>query len=189
MKELLEYILQFGNLNEQQIGLLSSKATEIALQKGEYFLEAGHVCRQVGFLLEGVLRVCYYNNKGEEITRYFLDEQHLVVELKSFEYGVASSEYVQAVTDCQLIVFSKQGWEELAHTIVGWEAIVHKMTSKILLQKLERIGPLVAQDATTRYVTFLEKYPRIANRVPLAYLASYLGITQSSLSRIRRNIR
>jgi len=54
---------------------------------------------------------------------------------------------------------------------------------------MERISPLITEDATTRYLTFLEKYPQLANRVPLAYVASYLGITQSSLSRIRKKIR
>ena len=189
MKEWIEYILQFGNLNPQQIGLLESKATELAIPKDGYFSEAGKIARQVGFIIEGVLRVCYYNNKGEEITKYFIDEQNLVVDLESFENGVPSSAYVQAITDSRLIVFSKAAWDELLNTIIGWDTIVRKITNKALMQKVERRSPLVSEDATTRYLTFLEKYPALANRVPLSYLASYLGITQSSLSRIRKNIR
>jgi hypothetical protein len=63
------------------------------------------------------------------------------------------------------------------------------MTSRHLMEKLARISPMLAQDATTRYREFLDNYPQLANRIPLSYLASFLGITQSSLSRIRKNIR
>ncbi len=189
MKEWIEYVLQFGNLNPQQIGLISSKATELTLRKDEYYLEAGKVARQFGFVLEGIARVCYYNNKGEEITKYFIEEGNILVNLESFDNDIPSSAYVQAVTDCRLVVFSKRDWQELLNTIVGWDVVVHKIVSKALLLKVERISPLVAQDATTRYLKFLEIYPTVANRIPLSYIASYLGITQSSLSRIRKNIR
>ena len=189
MKEFIEYILQFGNLNQQQIELISKKATALEIPKDKYFSEAGKIAVQVGFILDGIMRVCYYNNKGEEITKYFIDENNLVVDLESFENSVCSSAYVQAVTDCKLIVFSKPDWEELLHTIVGWDVIVHKIISRALMQKVDRRSPLVSEDATTRYLSFMEKYPKILNRIPLSYLASYLGITQSSLSRIRKNIR
>lgn len=189
MNEFIAYILQFGNLNEQQIGLISRKATEMHFRKDDYFSEAEKIAKQVGFVLKGVIRVCYYNNKGDEITKYFIDENNLVVDLESFENETPSTAYVQAVTDCELIVFSKKDWQELLNTIIGWDAIVHKVISKALMQKVERRSPLVSEDATTRYLKFLEIYPTVANRVPLSYIASYLGMTQSSLSRIRKNIR
>jgi CRP-like cAMP-binding protein len=189
MKEFIDYILQFGNLNKQQIDFIEEKATEIELHKDGYLSEAGKISRQVGFIVEGIIRVCYYNNKGEDITRYFFEENHLVVDLRSFENNIEASEYVQAVTNCKLVVISKQDWEEIARTIVGWDNIVNKIFQNALIQKLERRSPLIEQDATTRYLTFMEKYPQLANRIPLSYLASYLGITQSSLSRIRKNIR
>jgi len=133
--------------------------------------------------------VCYYNNKGEEITKYFIEENNLVVDLESFDNEIPSTAYVQAITDCKLIVFLKKDWQELLNTIVGWDAIVHKIISKALMQKVERRSPLVSEDATTRYLKFIEIYPTVVNRIPLSYIASYLGITQSSLSRIRKNIR
>lgn len=188
MKEFIEYILQFGNLNTQQIDLISKKATELDLKKDEYFSEAGKIAEQVGFILDGIIRVCYYNNKGEEITKYFIDENNLVVDMESFENEIGSNAYVQAITDCKLVVFSKKDWRELLDTIVGWDAIVHKIISKALRQKVERRSPLVSEDATTRYLMFLKIYPNVVNRIPLSYIASYLGITQSSLSRIRKNI-
>lgn len=185
MKEFIEYILQFGHLNQQQINLITSKAKEIELSKGEYFAEAGKVLRQVGFILDGIIRICYYNNKGEEITKIFIEEKHLLFNLKN----VPSTEYIQAATDCKLLVFSNQDWKEISDTIIDWENIIQKVTNKALAQKLERVSPLVSQDATTRYLEFMEKYPTLVNRIPLSYIASYLGITRQSLSRIRKNIR
>ena len=189
MEELIVYILQFGNLNEQQINLIKSKTSELKLRKDEYFSEAGKIPRQVGFVMEGVFRFCYYNNKGEEITNYFIDENHFVTDYQNFEASMAASEYVQAVTDARLIVFSKQDWEELSNTIIGWDTIIAKVVQRCLLHKVETRSPLVSEDATSRYLSFIEKFPKLANRVPLSYVASFLGITQQSLSRIRKNLR
>ena len=188
MKELIEYILQFGNLNKQQIDFIQTKVREVELQKEEYFSEAGKIPRQVGFVVDGIIRGCYYNNKGEEITRCFISENSLVADYVNFDAGTSSAEYLQACTDCKLIVFSKESWEELSHTIVGWDTIKNKMVQKCMYQK-SRKGPVISQDATTRYREFMENYPSLVNRIPLAYISSYLGVTQQSLSRIRKNIR
>jgi len=186
---LINYVLQFGQLNAQQIDYISDKAKMVQLQKEDYFSEAGKIARQVGFIVDGVVRVCYYDNQGEEITMYFMEEGNFVVDFDSFDNNIPSSAYVQAVTDCTLIIFTKKDWEDLANTIVGWESIVHKIVKKSLIQKIDRRSSLVSEDATTRYLAFMEKYPQLLHRIPLSYLASYLGITQSSLSRIRKNIR
>jgi CRP-like cAMP-binding protein len=189
MEQLITYILQFGNLNREEIKLITSKCRQITLNRQAYFSEAGKTPRQVGFILNGVIRVFYYNDKGEEITRFFISENNFVVDLMNFSNNVPATAYVQAITDCQLLVFSQADWNGFSATTAGWDPIVSKITSITLLQKLERVSPLVTEDATTRYLAFLQKYPQLANRVPLAYVASYLGITQSSLSRIRKNIR
>ncbi len=189
MKELFDFILRFGNLNQQQIDFIWSKATEIEIPKDSYFSEAGKIARRVGFIKEGIIRVVYYDKDGEEVTKYFIEEHNLVVDLESFDNEIPSSSYVQAITDCKVIVFSRKDWLELLQTIVGWETIVGKIISRALLMKVERRSPLVSEDATTRYLKFLEIYPTVVNRIPLSYIASYLGVTQSSLSRIRKNIK
>ena len=188
MKELIAYILQFGDLNKQQIDLIVSKSKVLQLPKNAYFSEAGKSPKQVGFVIEGIVRGCYYNNQGEEVTRCFISENSLIVDYVNFEANTVSSEYLQACTDCHLIVFSKQDWIELSHTIVGWDNIKNKMVQLCMYQK-SRKGPVISQNATTRYLEFLKNYPTLTNRIPLTYIASYLGITQQSLSRIRKNIR
>lgn len=187
MKALIDYLLLFGQLNEQQIRLIGQHTNELDLAKDAYFSEAGKVPRQVGFMLEGILRVCYYNSEGEEITRYFIDENNFVVDINSYNQRLPSAEYLQAVTACRLLVLSGESMAELSATIIGWDEIISKITAKALWQKIDRISPMISVDATTRYNDFVAKFPSLANRVPLSYIASYLGITQSSLSRIRRN--
>jgi CRP-like cAMP-binding protein len=189
VKEFVDYILKFGSLNSHQIDLITSKATVLELRKDEYFSEAEKIPSHVGFVLEGVFRFCYYNNKGQEITNYFIDENNFVADYQRFELQVVTTEYIQAVTDCKLLVFSKKGWDEISNIVVGWDNIVGQIVKKCLLETIDRRSPLVSQDATTRYLSFIEKFPTIVNRIPLSYIASYLGITQQSLSRIRKNIR
>ena len=189
MKAFIDYILQFGNLNKQQTDLIMSKAKMLELHKDDYFSEAGKIPKQVGFIIEGVVRFCYYNNKGQEITHHFIDENNFVSDQQKFEAQVVASEYIQAVTDCKLLVFSKKDWDEIGNTIVGWDAITGLILKNCLLKTIERRSPLVSEDATTRYLSFIKNFPAIVNRVPLSHVASYLGITQQSLRRIRKNIR
>lgn len=188
MEELIQYISKFGSLNKQQIELVLSKGKIVELKKDNYFSEAGKIPKQVGFIVDGVIRGCYYNAKGEDITRCFVIENSLVCDYVNFEANTLSSEYLHAVTNCRLIVFSKKEWEELSHIVDGWDNIKNKMMQLCMYQK-SRKGPVISQDATTRYVEFLENYPSVISRVPLSCIASYLGVTQQSLSRIRKNFR
>lgn len=189
MEEFIAYILQFGNLNKQQIDLIKARGSEVELLKDDYYWEAGKTVRQIGFLWEGVLRVYYYNNKGEEITRYFIEENHLILSGNAIDEMYTPSEYLSAITNCRLVVFSKKDWREISETIIGWDIIVQKIVSRYHSEKIARRSGLVSFNATERYLDFMEKFPTLLNRVPLSFIASYLGITQSSLSRIRKNVR
>jgi CRP-like cAMP-binding protein len=189
MESLINYILQFGQLNQQQIDLVKSKAVFKSLKKDAYYQEAGKIPREIIFLTKGIIRISYFDNKGIDITKYFMDENRFIADINSYNQGIPSTEYVQAVTDCEYFAFSKNGMEELSLTIVGWDAIISKITAKGLADKLTRISSMMAEDATERYLNFLTNFPGLANRIPLSQLASYLGITQSSLSRIRKGIK
>lgn len=189
MTVFINYLLQFGHFNQQQIDLISNKGVYREIKKDEWFQEAGKIPREVAFLTEGIIRICYYNNKGEEITKYFIDENNFIVDITSYSQNIPSSAYIQAITDCKLIVFSREAMKELSMTILIWDDIINKITNKALVEKVNKISAMMAEDATERYLSFFTKFPTLANRIPLSYLASYLGITQSSLSRIRKNIR
>lgn len=176
-------------MNKQQIELVESKVQETELQKGEYFAEAGKIPKRVAFVDKGILRVCYYKNNGDEITKYFIDENNFAVDINSLSQNIPSSEYVQAVTDCSLLVLSIEALNELSATIICWDDIINKIINKSLIEKVNKLSPMLSEDATTRYIEFMNRFPQLANRVPLSYIASFLGITQSSLSRIRKNIK
>ena len=188
MEALINYLLLFGNLNKQQIELIKSKAIYKEIKKDEYYQEAGKIPKEVIFITEGIMRVCYYNIKGDEITKYFIEENNFLADINNYNQEIPSTEYVQAITDCSYYVLSKSTMTELSMTIIQWDNIVAKITAKGLADKVNKISSMMAEDAKERYLSFFENFPNLANRIPLSYLASYLGITQSSLSRIRKNI-
>jgi CRP-like cAMP-binding protein len=180
------YLLQFGDLNQTQIELIKSKLYRRSLPKNAYFSEAGKVAREVAFIEEGVLRSCFFNNKGEEITQYFFEKNSFAVDMDSFQQHVFSAGYFQAVTDCELIVLNKEDFMELSVTVVNWDMIIHRITNKVLLEKLRKLRPIMAEEAQLRYQHFLQDFPNLVDQIPLVVIASFLGITPSSLSRIRR---
>lgn len=188
MEQLIRYLLQFGHLNPEQIALIQSRAKYRTIEKSAYFSEAGKVSAQIGYITEGIFRLCYYNHKGEDFTRYFIYENRFVMDISSFRDQLACSEYIEAITDCKLVTFSRADFLYLSEKIPDWDNIFTKINALVLENKMKASSNMLVQDAQTRYIHFLEHYPGLANRVPLSMLASYLGITPSSLSRIRRNI-
>src|SRR5690606_27486414 len=113
MKDFIKYIEQFAPLNAQQIEIIESKGTEIELKKEGYFIEERKVLKHVGFVFECIFRIYYFNQKGEEITKIFIEENHLLYNLKN----IPSKEYIQAITNCKLLVFSNRDWEEISDII------------------------------------------------------------------------
>lgn len=188
MENLIHYLLQFGQLNAPQIELVKNSVSLKQLKSGDYFSEAGKTANQVAFVQEGILRVCYYTKEGEEITRYFIDENNFAVDLNSFHLKVPSSEYIQAIVSTKLMVFSRQDLDNLSNTIINWDKIIRQITNKALMEKVNRISPMLAENAKTRYIQFHKRFPTLINRIPLNYLASYIGITKNSLSRIRKEL-
>src|SRR5690606_4082097 len=174
MNELIAYILKFGSLNSEQIKFVKENANLTNLQKDAYFSEAGKIPRQVGFVAEGVVRGCYYNNMGEEITRCFVPENNLLVDYVNFEAETPSSEYLQACTPCTVAGFSEHGWDELSQTLVGWDPIQNQAAQACMLQK-SREDPVLAHTATTLSPELLNHHPFDGNRVLFAQTATDLG--------------
>jgi CRP-like cAMP-binding protein len=187
MDELVNYILQFGHLNQQQVDLVKSKFQRREIPKETFFLEAGKVPKELIFISDGIMRIIYYNHKGDEITKYFASENQLVGDIANFNLGTPTAEYLQAITPCTYLAISKKDMDELSQTIITWDLIMSKIAAKCLSDKVNKISAMMTEDAMQRYLNFLESFPTIANRIPLSYIASFLGITQSSLSRIRKN--
>ncbi len=92
MDDLIDYLGQFGNLDTQQRELIQVTATRKRISKGAYFAEAGKVSTQMGYVTDGVFRVCYYDNRGDSFTRYFVYENRFIVDINSFRDEVPSAE-------------------------------------------------------------------------------------------------
>jgi CRP-like cAMP-binding protein len=187
MEAFVSCLLENGRFDRQQLDLIKSRLVHQTISKGGYFSEAGKVARQVGFNTSGIFRVCRYSEEGEEFTRAFIDENRFIVDYNSFNNEIPCGAYIQALTDCELLVIGRADFVELSDAVPDWEPTISRIVLSNMMRKVSEAGALLSSDGRQRYETFLERYPGIVNRIPLSALASYLGVTQSSLSRIRKN--
>jgi len=189
MSEFLNLLLQFGNLSQQDIELIKDKSKNLEFEKGDYFWETGKISKYVGFVREGILRVYYENDKGDEITHYFVEKNHWLSDWDNSDKSSTPIANLQAITNCSFIVFSKKDWNGLLQSVAGLNDIIQKIIIRHKSVKLERRSSLIARNTTERYLSFMKHYPNMVNRIPLSYVASYLGMKQPSLSRVRKSIR
>lgn len=187
MKAFDSCLLQNGRFDQEQLDLIRSRLVHQTIPKGGYFSEASKVARQVGFNASGVFRVCKYDKEGEEFTRAFIEENRFIVDYDSFVNQTPCGAYIQALTDCELLVIGRADFIELSDAVPDWQPTISRIMLSTMMRKVSEAGSLLSSDGRQRYANFLERYPGIVNRIPLSALASYLGITQSSLSRIRKN--
>lgn len=185
---LIEYLNKFGDLSQNDISLISKHSVVKDFKMGDVFIDTGKIANQVGFILSGVFRYFFYDRDGNEITALFIAENQFVTNVNSFNEYVPSSGTIIAETDCSVIIISRETWELFSENIPNWNTILQVITNKELLAKTNFQRKLISQDAKTSYLDFLEKYPSIIQRVPLIHIASFLGITKFSLSRIRKQI-
>lgn len=188
MEELFKYIRKFGILNTEEELLIAQGLQEITILKGEAFIEAGKVSRKIAFVKEGVFRSLYYNKQGDDFTRYFIYEGRFIGDFYGFADQIPALEYIEAVTDGILLTIDLNYFKKLEKEIAVWPVLFARLHAFVAENKLKVASTMLNLDAKSRYIHFLDHYPGLANRVPQSMLASYLGITPSSLSRIRRNI-
>lgn len=186
--ELIDHLKKFGYLSNIDISLIFEHTVVKDFKMGESFVDAGKNVNQVGFILSGVFRYFFYDKEGNEITSLFMIENDFVTNINSFNEYIPSSGTIIAETDCSVIIISRKLWELYYENIPNWNSIMQAVTNKTLLAKTNFQRKLLSQDAKTSYLDFLEKYPTIIQRVPLIHIASFLGITKFSLSRIRKQI-
>lgn len=185
-KAFRHYLSRFGQLTDEEFCHICHLAKLQKLKKGKYFLESNAICRQIGFILTGVMRTGSYAG-DREMTCYFMKENQFTGGFESMMSGQPSPYFVQALTHCDLMVFTKNNFEKMHQEIPkiqAWSVAIntHELSDKVN-QRAEVNNILESKDI---YEMFEKKYPDILLRVPLTYIASYLGITPQSLSRLRR---
>jgi CRP-like cAMP-binding protein len=157
-------------------------------REGETLFQSNHICRQLFFICKGVLRILVLNDKGQEVTHYFISEDHFCTILNSFTNQLVAQETIQAACDAEVLVIDRDRLIKLNSAYPPLRTTMDRLMQQTLLEKINIRNAYLGHDSTSRYHLFLERQPDIARRVQLGDIASYLGITPQSLSRIRRNI-
>ena len=157
-------------------------------RKGEFLIRAGQTDRYVWFIERGVIRLYEEAADATEHTFYFMNAGQLVADVDSFHGQVPSGVTMQAVTDCHTRAVSYDGFQRLVLQVPPWNSTIQRITERTLLEKVQKRNRLFYEDAKARYVRLLAEQPEVAQQVPLGMIASYLGITLPSLSRLRKQL-
>lgn len=188
MKPLFDFLRRFGKVPPQDAAVIEKYAKIGNLLPGEHFLMPGKVCNKVGFLLNGVFRVYAINENGKEVIRGFPAENHFMIDLKSFSYQQVSIEYWEALTKVKYLFWTVDDVFRMKKEITCWQDILILMSYHILLSELHEKIEMLSDNAESRYLKFCARHPHIVSRVPLKFVANYLGIAPQTLSRIRQQL-
>lgn len=182
---LLETLNRIYPLPESETSRLVQRLQTKTLKKGDYFVKAGQVPLQVGYLVSGLIRYYYVGRGGKEFIKHFCFDGHFVTSHSALTAGQPSAYSIEALEDTRLTVFAYRDWLELLTRDPAWGIINGKVQSDALDLAEKRERSLLLDDAKTRYLDLLAQVPGIEARVKQYDLANYLGITPVALSRIR----
>lgn len=184
MQHLLTHINKYYPLSPAAENALQNHFENILLNKNDFLLTEGKACRYLYFLEAGALRG-FYNLDGKEITHWFGFENDFVTSFHSFTTGLPAVENIQLVENCTLWRITKTDLEKLYNDYHEIERLVRIAYEKYYIRLEERYVNAQFKSAKERYEQLLQQTPHILERVSLGCVASYLGISQETLSRIR----
>ena len=187
MQQLLSHITNYYPLTGEAENALQECLTKTTLSKNEYLLSEGKVCRHLYFLEAGATRG-FYNLDGKEITHWFGFENDFVTSFHSFITGEPAVENIQLLESCTLWAITKETLTDLFNRHHDIERLVRIAYEKYYIRLEERYVNAQFKPAKERYESLLQQTPHILERVPLGFIASYLGISQETLSRIRSKL-
>lgn len=187
MLDLQTYLQTTFAVSADEWKLICSYLEEKTLDKNEFLIQSGKICRKSGFILEGVMRYFEANEQGDEPTCYFSFKGHYVVDPFTYKEQKPSTINLKSVTDCKLALISFENDKKLAAAYPKWKDITNTMLLQVSIEFANQ-KTMMSLSARERYAYFTEHYPELALTVPLQYIASYLGIAQPSLSRLRKEL-
>lgn len=185
---LFNYLELFQKIPAQDKEIICQNATFRKVKEGEILLQEGKTAKEMFFICKGILKIVSTSEKGNEVIHFFLSENKFCTILKSFTENVVSTDRIQAACDSELIILEKDKLHSLYSTLPYFKGLLDNITKQALLNKITLRNSYIGEDATTRYQKFIVQQSDIALRVSQTDIASYLGITKQSLSRIRKNI-
>ncbi len=162
--------------------------SEQHLQKGDFFIKQDKVCRHIAFILKGTLRTYYINAKAEETTSCFCTENNLATSYKSFILQQPSNLILQAIEDTQLLVIDYENLQKLYIKSAVWQSIGRAVAEREYIVMEQYASILNNETAKEKYLRLLNEQPTILQKASIEDIASYLGVTRRTLSRIRQEI-
>lgn len=184
MEEFIFYLKQISPIKQESRDAFVSKCKIFNFSKGKYLLKSGQVSQYLYFVKSGIGKV-YYLKEGKEIIDWISDEGNILTSVSSFLTQKASLHFVKLMEDSELIGISYTDLEGLFNKYHELERLGRKLTIMALVQLQDRINSMQFETAKNRYESFLVNYPNCINRISLGDLASFLGMTQVTLSRVR----
>lgn len=184
MEEFTSYLNNISQLSRVSTLEFVSKCKRINYPKGHLLVRAGQVAQYLYFVKTGIGKV-YYLKDGKELIDWISDEGNLLTSVTSFLTNQPSKHFVQLLEDSELIGISYSDLEKLFAKYHDMERLGRQLTIMALVQLQERVNSMQFESAKDRYDSFLIRFPNCINRISLGDLASYLGMTQVTLSRVR----
>ncbi|AKN29880.1 cAMP-binding protein [Clostridium carboxidivorans P7] len=175
-------------LDEENIALLRNVSKPKVLKKDMFFLQEGEKSTEIGFIIKGVFRSYYIDKSGNDVTKYFYAEGGILFSYAAYLSQKESMYCIQALEDSEILVVKIFDFEKIVEGNYQLLLFYKKMIDKTLVIKEEHAISFKLLDSTKRYAQFLDTYPDLEARVKQCHIASYLGITPVSLSRIRKKL-
>lgn len=189
-EDMLQAALQaFAGIDEDAFKLSAPHWRKKQYRKGEFYNEYKHVCKHLGFVLDGVFRTYYINEEnGEEKNVFFCSGQQIIVAYKSFVEQSPCNYFTEAVVDASILYIHIDALKMLYTQSHQWERFGRLVAEKAFNLAMSKAEAFMFRSPEERYLEMIEQHPDIFNRVPLYHIASYLGIQGPSLSRIRKRM-
>jgi len=184
MHELATYIKGYFPVAEDELAAIAAEFKPLELAKGDYFLKQGRYCDRMAFITSGLMRI-YREVEGKEVTQWISSQGYFVTDLASFVFQSPGRWNIQALTDCSLYSIDHNSYQNLGQTIPKWQELDKLFVAKCFAMMEERIFGHLYMTAEERYHRLLAESPELFNQVPLQYLASMIGMTPETLSRLR----
>lgn len=185
--KLIYYIKKWVEISDSEEKIIRSAFETLTVKKKETILVPGQVCYYTYFIVKGCLRSYFVDEKGAEHIYQIRLDNNWISDLESFFSQRQSKYYIEALEDSTLLQLSFDRLEKLYIEVPGVERYFRILFQKAYINALERLNATMWESAPDRYNDLLKEHKDIFLRVPLVYIASYLGITPESLSRIRKN--
>src|SRR5699024_7208147 len=182
------YLTSNLNLEDKDIAAVLEHCQVKEVKKDQFLLRQNERCKNTFFVENGLLRQYAVDSKGKEHTISFAPENWLVSDRESLYFDKPSAYSIQALEDSKVVIMDEEFMELLSEKIPSFVEFNNKLLHHHIRHLQERIKQLLSATAEERYVDFIEMYPDILQRVSQTMIASYLGITPESLSRVRKEL-